>query len=99
MDRDNQRFASATNCKITLFCNVIMYYPHGNTCARADTGAAMRRGKPYKFSFPKGSHSGSKIEQVRTNYGGTIKSLGSGIRTSAGQTSCGEQGTDFYGFN
>jgi hypothetical protein len=60
MDRDNQRFASATNCKITLFCNV-MYYPLFNG-ARADTGAAMRGGKPYKFSFPKGSHSGSKIE-------------------------------------
>jgi hypothetical protein len=55
MDRDNQRFASATNCKITLFCNVIMYYPPFNG-ARADTGAAVRGGKPYTVSlvFPKG---------------------------------------------
>jgi hypothetical protein len=61
MDRDNQRFASATNCKITLFCNVIMYHRlFDGACA--DTGAAVRGGKLYKFSFPKGSHSGSKIE-------------------------------------
>jgi hypothetical protein len=40
-----------------------MYYPLFNG-ARADTGAAVRGGKPYKFSFPKGSHSGSKIEQL-----------------------------------
>jgi hypothetical protein len=55
MDRDNQRFASATNCKITLFCNVIMYYPLFNG-ARADTGAAVRGGKPYFLSLvsPKG---------------------------------------------